>query len=477
MKTARAAAAVVTAADASATRPSNQPIPAAAAPAAAGIHMYYTGHRHMNFSDLNLDRQLLANIATQGYAAATPIQEKAIPVIRSGRDVVGLAQTGTGKTAAFALPLLDRLLKGPRRRLRALIVGPTRELAEQTKDVITQLGAGTGLRHVTIYGGVSPRPQIAGVRMGAEIAIACPGRLLDLLSQGQFNLEHVECLVLDEADRMFDMGFLPDIRKILQRLPARRQTLLFSATMPEAIRTLSREILHDPATIQIAHSLPANTVDHALYPVEQTQKAGLLLAVLQQTGDGSVLVFTRTKHRAKRLAAQLTAAGHRAASLQGNLSQRQRQAALNGFKSGHHQVLVATDIAARGIDVRDITHVINFDMPASVDDYTHRIGRTGRAARTGDAFTFTTREDESAVRAIERVLGFQIKRRQVAGFAAPAAPPPMPRQRHATRQPAGTSGGYRSQPAPGRSRAGSTRLSPKRRSNSGGSKRSKAPPW
>ena len=406
----------------------------------------------MSFHSLGLDPQLLKNVAAQGYTLTTPIQKKAIPAILEGRDVVGLAQTGTGKTAAFVLPLLHHLLSGPRRQLRALIVGPTRELAEQTKDVLLKLGAETGLRSVTIYGGVGQQPQINGVRQGAEIAIACPGRLLDLLGQGKFNLNHVTCLVLDEADRMFDMGFLPDIRKILQRLPAQRQTLLFSATMPEEIRRLAHEILRNPVTIQIAHSKPAATVDHALYPVEQSQKAALLLAVLHQTGEGSVLVFTRTKHRAKRLAAQLTAAGHRAASLQGNLSQRRRQAALDGFKSGTHRILVATDLAARGIDVEDITHVINFDMPATVDDYTHRIGRTGRAAKTGDAFTFTTREDEGTVRAIERVLGFQIERRRLADFnyaampAAPAPAHPHPRSQaphaHAPRKPAARPGGH-----------------------------------
>ena len=379
----------------------------------------------MSFHSLGLDPQLLKNIEAQGYTLTTPIQKKAIPAILEGRDVVGLAQTGTGKTAAFVLPLLHRLLAGPRRQLRALIVGPTRELAEQTKDVLVKLGAGTGLRHVTIYGGVGMQPQINGVRQGAEVAIACPGRLLDLLGQGKFNLNHVECLVLDEADRMFDMGFLPDIRKILQRLPARRQILLFSATMPEEIRKLTHEILHNPVTVQIAHSKPAATVDHALYPVEQNLKAALLLAVLKKIGAGSVLVFTRTKHRAKRLAAQLCGAGYRAASLQGNLSQRQRQEALDGFKSGKYQILVATDLAARGIDVEDITHVINLDMPATVDDYTHRIGRTGRAAKTGDAFTFTTREDDATVRGIERVLGFKIERRHIEGFdyAAKAAAP------------------------------------------------------
>ena len=384
----------------------------------------------MSFQTLDLDAQLLRNIEQQGYSVATPIQKKAIPAVLAGRDVVGLAQTGTGKTAAFVLPLLQRLLSGPRRRLRALIIGPTRELAEQTKEVLLALGDKTGFRHVTIYGGVGMQPQINGLRQGAEIAIACPGRLLDLLGQGKAALDHVECLVLDEADRMFDMGFLPDIRKILKRLPARHQTLLFSATMPDEIRTLAHEILHDPVTVQIAHSMPAATVDHALYPVAQGQKTALLLDLLQTLGDGSVLVFTRTKHRAKRLAVQLAAAGHRAASLQGNLSQRQRQDALDGFKSGRHQILVATDLAARGIDVANITHVINLDMPTTVDDYTHRIGRTGRAAKTGDAFTFTTPEDEGTVRAIERRLGFKIERRRFDGFDYSSRPAPLEAPSH-----------------------------------------------
>ncbi len=409
----------------------------------------------MSFQSLGLDPRLLKNVETQGYTATTPIQKKAIPAILEGRDVVGLAQTGTGKTAAFVLPLLHRLMTGPRHQLRALIVGPTRELAEQTKDVVIKLGENIHFRCVTIYGGVGQRPQVDGVRQGAEIAIACPGRLLDLLDQGKFNLNHVECLILDEADRMFDMGFLPDIRKILKRLPAKRQILLFSATMPGEIRSLVHEILQDPVTVQIAHSKPAATVDHALYPVEQTQKAALLQAILKKTGDGSVLVFTRTKHRAKRLAAQLCASGHRATSLQGNLSQRQRQAALDGFKSGQHQILVATDLAARGIDVDDITHVINFDMPATVDDYTHRIGRTGRAARTGDAFTFTTHEDESSVRAIERVLGFKIERRRIEGFdysAKPAAPAAHAHARphpHSGPKPGGKPGGQGRKPHAG----------------------------
>ena len=376
----------------------------------------------MSFDLLNLNPHIRENIRTLGFAVPTPIQRKAIPAVLEGRDVIGLAQTGTGKTAAFAIPLLQRLMTGPRHQLRVLIVGPTRELAEQTLGALSEIGAHTGLHCVTIYGGVSMRPQIDGLHRGAEIVIACPGRLLDHIRQGTIRLDHVECLVLDEADRMFDMGFLPDIRKILQKLPAQRQTLLFSATMPDEIRRLAHEILRDPVTMQIAHSKPAESVSHALFPVVQHLKTPLLLAILDHIDRESVLVFTRTKQRAKRLATQLTKAGHKATSLQGNLSQRQRKTAMDGFRSGHFQILVATDLAARGIDVSTISHVINFDMPHTVDDYTHRIGRTGRAAKTGDAFTLLTSEDEGTVRAIERVLGSKIERRKLEGFDYAARP-------------------------------------------------------
>ena len=382
----------------------------------------------MSFDLLNLNPHIRENIRKLGFEIPTPIQRKAIPAVLEGRDVIGLAQTGTGKTAAFAIPLLQRLMAGPRRRLRVLIVGPTRELVEQTSGALNDLGAHMGLHAVTIYGGVGMKPQVDALRRGAEIAVACPGRLLDHLRQGTIRLDHVECLVLDEADRMFDMGFLPDIRKILASLPAARQTLLFSATMPDAIRRLAHEILRDPVTLQIAHSKPAETVSHALYPVSPPQKTALLLAILGRIDRESVLIFTRTKHRAKRLARQLTQAGHQAACLQGNLSQRQRQNAMDGFRSGRYPILVATDIAARGIDVSTISHVINFDMPGTEDDYTHRIGRTGRAAKTGDAFTLVTSEDEDTVRRIERVLGSKIERRRVDGFDYGAAvPAPAPR--------------------------------------------------
>lgn len=340
-----------------------------------------------------------------------------------GRDVIGLAQTGTGKTAAFGIPVINRLLSGARNRLRALIIGPTRELAEQTLESLAGLGKGTRLHGVTIYGGVSMRQQVAGLRRGAELVIACPGRLLDHIRQNTISLHDVECLILDEADRMFDMGFLPDIRKILARLPAKRQTLLFSATMPPEIRRLAHEILRNPVSIEIASSRPAESVSHALYPCQHHQKTQLMLALLDKIEDKeSVLIFTRTKHRAKRLSEQVSAAGHRATCLQGNLSQGQRKRALDGFRSGAYQVLVATDIAARGIDVSTISHVINFDMPATEDDYTHRIGRTGRAAKVGDAFTLVTGEDESLIRAIERVLGRKIERRQLEGFEYSAKP-------------------------------------------------------
>ena len=264
---------------------------------------------------------------------------------------MGLAKTGTGKTAAFVLPILQRLLNGPRGRLRALILSPTRELAEQTHTVIVAIGRQTGLRSLTIYGGVSALPQINGLRAGAEIAVACPGRLLDLMEQRAVNLKNIEVLVLDEADRMFDMGFLPSVRRILASLPVPRQTLLFSATMPADVRKLTNDFLRHPVVIELDASRPVETVSHAMYPVEQTQKVELLLAILRKSGSGQVLIFTRTKHRAKKLSSQLIQAGLPATSLQGNLSQNKRQEAMNLFRSGKAKILVATDIAARGIDV------------------------------------------------------------------------------------------------------------------------------
>ena len=365
----------------------------------------------MSFEQFSLDRRIGAAIKTVGYTTPTPIQQQAIPVVLNGHDVMGLAQTGTGKTAAFLLPILNRLTQGPRRQVRALVVAPTRELAEQTRQMSDDLGQNTKVRSVSIYGGVSKGPQVAALRRGAEIVVACPGRLLDLLGDGSIDLSHVEVLVLDEADRMCDMGFLPDIRRIIRRLPAKRQTLFFSATMPEDIRTLADSFLNDPKTVQIGMIAPVESVSHALYPVPHKLKRELLLTLLSQTGTGRVLIFTRTKYRARNLARDLEKRKYRASALQGNMSQNQRQRAIDGFRNGKYDVIVATDVASRGIDVADITHVINFDMPDTVDAYTHRIGRTGRVDQTGEAFTFVTDKDMQLVHEIEKVLGTQIERR------------------------------------------------------------------
>ena len=329
---------------------------------------------------------------------------------------MGLAQTGTGKTAAFVLPILQRLLDGPRGKIRTLIVAPTRELAEQIHSDITKLGRQTGIRSIAGYGGVGKLPQIKKIRAGVEIVVACPGRLLDHLRDRTFNLSKVEHLVLDEADHMFDMGFLPDIRRILKYLPTERQTLLFSATMPGEIRHLAEDILDNPVRVQIDHSRPIATVKQVLFSVEQSGKTSLLKDILAKTNMAATLIFTRTKHRAASLAGQLHRAGYAATSLQGNLSQQKRQKALNGFKRGEFKVLVATDIAARGIDVSGISHVINFDVPDTVDAFTHRIGRTGRASRTGEAYTFAGRDDRKIIVQIEKLLGKKMGR--IDGFGS-----------------------------------------------------------
>jgi ATP-dependent RNA helicase RhlE len=321
----------------------------------------------MSFKQFNLHAQIETGIETLGYTAPTPIQLQSMPAILQGKDVMGLAQTGTGKTAAFALPILQRLMSGPRRTLRALVVAPTRELAEQIHEAIGGLGRQTRLKSVTVYGGVNKNPQIRSLHQGVDIAVACPGRLLDLMDHGEVDISHIEILVLDEADRMFDIGFLPDIRKIVKRLPTKRQTLLFSATMPDDIRILVQEILRNPVNIQVGDTTPVSTVSHAIYPVEQHLKTALLMRLLKGTDTESVLVFTRTKSRATRLAEQIAKAGFVAASLQGDLPQTKRQAVLSGYRNGKYQILVATDIAARGIDVSGISHVINYDMPDTID--------------------------------------------------------------------------------------------------------------
>ena len=370
----------------------------------------------MSFESFEFHPHIQSGIRELGYTEPTPIQLQSIPVILQNKDLMGLAQTGTGKTAAFALPILQRLVTSPKRKIRALIIAPTRELAEQIHMDIKDLGRFTKIRSLTIYGGVSKNPQIGKIQKGAEIAVACPGRLLDLMDQGEIDLSNVEVLVLDEADRMFDMGFLPDIRKILRRVPAGRQTLLFSATMPMDVRYLAHEALCDPVTVQIGESGPVSTVSHALYPVEPHLKTALLMKLLRCTNTESVLVFTRTKHRATRLAAQMKRSGFLATSLQGDLTQSNREKALTGFREGKYRILVATDIAARGIDISRISHVINYDMPDTVDAYTHRIGRTGRLDKTGEAFTLVTQEDRASVLDIEKVLGQKIARRALEDF-------------------------------------------------------------
>jgi ATP-dependent RNA helicase RhlE len=378
----------------------------------------------MDFQTFDFQPQIMSGIKAAGYLSPTPIQEQAIPAVLNGSDVMGLAQTGTGKTAAFALPILQRLSSGGKGHVRALVIAPTRELAEQIHEAFVSLGQHTGLRSVTIYGGVGINPQIAKLKRGVEIVVACPGRLLDHIRQRTIDLSRLDVLVLDEADQMFDMGFFPDIRRIIKNLPSKRQTLLFSATMPKEIRHLAHEVLHDAVTVQVGTTAPAETVSHALYPVAQHLKTALLRELLQRTNTESVLIFTRTKHRAKRLGQQLDRDGYRATSLQGNLSQNQRQKALEGFRQGTFQILVATDIAARGIDVSQVSHVINYDVPSTPEAYIHRIGRTGRAARKGDAFTMITNEDRGMVRAIERLLKSTIECHTLDNFDYNAAAPP-----------------------------------------------------
>ena len=398
----------------------------------------------------------MPGIKYAGYETATPIQEAAIPAAVRGRDIIGTAQTGTGKTAAFVLPILNRLLEGSRGMPRALIVTPTRELAEQINQVVHALAVGTKLRSVTIYGGVGAGNQIKALHNGAEILVACPGRLLDLIQQRHAKMDRIEVLVLDEADRMFDMGFLPDVKRIIKAVPVRRQTMLFSATFPAEVEQLAAQSLTEPQKIAMGISKPAITVAHALYPVPQHLKSGLLLELLKQTSTDSVLIFTRTKHRADKVARQIAHAGHKVTSLHSNRTQGQRQQALSGFKSGHFPIMVATDIAARGLDIESISHVINFDMPDTADAYIHRIGRTGRALRTGDAFTLVTPEDTDMVRALERIMGGPIKRETIEGFDySPPAPPRSGHERHEGNRPP--------RPAPTPTRFGKNRLAPRRR--------------
>jgi ATP-dependent RNA helicase RhlE len=370
----------------------------------------------VNFDTFSFHPQINAGISKVGYVTPTQIQSRTIPPILTGSDVLGLAQTGTGKTAAFVLPILQRLMVGQRGKLRALILAPTRELAEQTHVAIQQLGGQTGLRSISIYGGVSAHPQISRLRNGVDIVVACPGRLLDLKNQGAVDLRHIEILVLDEADHMFDMGFLPDVKRIIEAIPQKRQTLLFSATMPAKVHDLVTKIMDHPVTIEIDIAKPIDAIDHAIYPVDQVQKLDMLLYLLDEHRSNQVLVFTRTKRRASKLAVQLSQAGVSSTSIQGNLTQSKRQAAMNAFRKGKIKVLVATDIAARGIDVMEVSHVINYDVPDTADAYTHRTGRTGRMDQAGTAFSLVTQEDLPMVHSIERTMGKSLERRRVHGF-------------------------------------------------------------
>jgi superfamily II DNA/RNA helicase len=369
------------------------------------------------FSRFEFDSTLLRALADAGFTEPRPIQAETIPACLEGEDVLGLAQTGTGKTAAFALPILQRLIEEPGRGPLVLVLAPTRELAIQIDAEFRTLARYTKIKTTTVFGGVSARVQIDALRKRPEIVIGCPGRVLDLIRQRVFDPSFVDTLVLDEADHMFDMGFLPDVTKILDTLPKDRQNLLFSATMPTSIRSLANRILARPHVVELANARPAAQIEHFLYEVAEGQKRALLERVLDQEDCKTAIVFTRTKHRAKRMAQQLEARGLRAVALQGNMSQVQRDRAMQGFRERRFDVLVATDIAARGIDVAGIDYVINFDPPATPDTYTHRIGRTGRSEASGRAVTFVTGEDRLWVRDTERVLGSKIPRLVAEGLA------------------------------------------------------------
>lgn len=387
----------------------------------------------MSFEIFNLHHSIMAGVHSLGYETPTPIQLSAIPPIMEGRDLIGLAQTGTGKTAAFALPILQRLVNRPRGILRAAVISPTRELAEQTCQAFNDLGKPAGIRCTAIYGGVDMAQQLRKLRGGVEVVVGCPGRMLDHLWKGTLDFRALEVVVIDEADRLFDMGFLPSIRNILECILQPRQTLLFSATMPDSIRKLAKEIVHDPAEVKIGHSLPVNTVTQSLYPVADDRKTPLLRQLLQQTDTESVLIFTRTKYRAERVGKELQKSGMKAITLQGNMSQAHRHLAMDGFRNGSYKIMVATDIAARGLDVLSISHVINYDMPDGTDAYIHRIGRTGRISRDGTAITFVTPRDSTAVRELETLLKAKLERRVLSDFDYASSIPPASRNANTVR--------------------------------------------
>lgn len=368
------------------------------------------------FDRFGLHSSLRKGLVDAGFQEPRPVQAETIPAAMEGRDILGLARTGTGKTAAFALPILHRRVKQQKKGPVALVVAPTRELAVQIDTEIRMLAKYTRVQTVTVFGGRSVKMQGVALRKNPEVVVGCPGRILDLLQQGMLDLSRIEQLVLDEADHMFDMGFLPDLRRILRALPEERQNLLFSATMPKEIRELADGILCDPHVAELANSAPAEQIEHALCPVAQDEKRDLLQTVLDEPDCRTAIIFTRTKHRARQLAHQLDRKGHRAVALQGNMSQNARDRAMQGFRKGEFDLLVATDIVARGIDVAGVSYVINFDPPSTPETYTHRIGRTGRSEESGRARTFVTREDAEWVRDTEKMLGNAIPRLSFEGF-------------------------------------------------------------
>jgi ATP-dependent RNA helicase RhlE len=367
------------------------------------------------FGSFSLNAALLDALDAADFRTPRPIQTETIPACLDGRDVMGLAQTGTGKTAAFALPILHRNIRKRSKATRTLILAPTRELANQIADEIRMLAQFTNVSTFTVFGGIPLQKHIRGLKRRPDIVVGCPGRVLDLLNRGALDLSQVDTLVLDEADHMFDMGFLPDLKKILAKLPAKRQNLLFSATMPRAIRSLADQVLTDPHVVELAPSAPSERVEHYLHKVQEGAKSQLLQDVLSAADCSTAIVFMRTKHRAKRTAQQLAKLGKNAVALQGNMSQAQRDRAMAGFREGKYDVLVATDIAARGLDVAGIDYVVNFDVPNTAEAYTHRIGRTGRSDASGKACTFVTPSDRAWVRSTEKVLGSSIPIRKAPG--------------------------------------------------------------
>ena len=402
----------------------------------------------MPFRSLGLDAALLQAVRDAGYTEPTPIQSAAIPLVLQRRDLIGIAQTGTGKTAAFTLPILSLLASSPSHGIRALVIAPTRELVVQIEENVRAYAKHLPLTMATVYGGVSEKPQIKALEQGVDIVIATPGRLLDIIRGREKAFSGIGFLVLDEADRMLDMGFVPAIRQIVRLLPKKRQTLFFSATLSREIEKLTGEFLNDPGTVEIGRrSNPAETVAQSVYEVPMHLKPALLVHLLADPAMGMVLVFTRTKHGADRIAKRLSAEGISTAAIHSNRSQNQRQRALNDFRDGKVRVLVATDIAARGIDVDGISHVVNYDFPPHREDYVHRIGRTGRAKAVGEAISFVTREDEEALRALERFTRRGVPRRKAEGFDMTAPPPP--RKDGGRRQPRrpGEVRGSRSHPA------------------------------